>query len=67
MSRGHVLVHGLDGVGSRHVPVLLVHVVRARSRVVTNPDAKVLDLQWALLMNLTAALHQHLFTPVPAR
>lgn len=49
---GHVLVHGLDGIGSRHLSVLLVHVVCAGARVVDNPDTEVLDLEWSLLVDL---------------
>lgn len=41
----HVLVHRLDSSRPRKITVLLVHVVRARSRVVTEPDAKVLHLE----------------------
>lgn len=48
----HVLVEGLDGVGAGHLTVLLVHVVGTRARVVADPDAKVLDLLWALLVDL---------------
>lgn len=51
---GHVLVHGLDGVGAGHVAVLLVHVVGTGARVVADPDTEVLDLLRALLMNLQA-------------
>jgi len=54
---GHVLVHGLDGVGAGHVAVLLVHVVGAGAGVVADPDAKVLDLLRALLMNLQARIN----------
>lgn len=49
---GHVLVESLDGVGSRHLAVLLVHVVGAGAGVVTDPDTEVLDLEGALLVNL---------------
>lgn len=51
MSRRHVLVQGVHGVGPAHLSVLLVHVVGARSRIVADPDAKVLDLQRALLVD----------------
>lgn len=54
---GHVLVHGLDGVGAGHVAVLLVHVVGAGARVVTDPDTEVLDLLGTLLMNLQARIN----------
>ena len=49
---GHVGVEGLDGSGPRELTVLLVHVVRARARVVADPDAEVLDLQGVLLGDL---------------
>jgi hypothetical protein len=46
------LVQRLDGVGPRHFTELLVHVVCSGARVVTEPDAKVLDLQRAFLVDL---------------
>lgn len=49
---GHVLVKGIDGVRPGHLAVLLVHVVGARARIVTDPDTEVLDLLGALLVNL---------------
>lgn len=52
MPRSHVLVHGLYGVAARHLAVLLVHVVRAGAGVVADPDTEVLDLGWALLVDL---------------
>jgi len=48
----HVLVHGLDGVRPGHFTVLLVHVVGAGARVVSDPDTKVLDLERVLLVDL---------------
>lgn len=48
----HVLVEGLDGIGTRELTELLVHVVGARTRVVAQPDTKVLDLQGLLLVDL---------------
>lgn len=42
----------LDGVGAGELAVLFVHVVRARARVVADPDAKVLDLHGSLLKDL---------------
>jgi hypothetical protein len=48
----HILVQGLDGIGSRQLSVLLVHVVGTGSRVVSDPDAEVLDLQRVLLVDL---------------
>lgn len=54
MTGGHVLVAGVDGVGTRELTVLLVHVVSSRARVVAEPDAKVLDLERLLLADLQA-------------
>lgn len=48
----HIRVQGLDGIGSGQLTVLLVHVVRARSRVVSQPDTEVLDLLGVLLVDL---------------
>lgn len=48
----HIGVQGLDGIGSGQLTVLLVHVVRARSRVVSQPDTEVLDLLGVLLVDL---------------
>jgi hypothetical protein len=48
----HVLVAGNDSFAAGHLTVLLVHVVSARARVVTEPDAVVLDLLRTLLVDL---------------
>ena len=48
----HVLVERLDGVRTAELTELLVHVVRSGTRVVTEPDAEVLDLQGLLLVDL---------------
>ena len=48
----HILVERLDGVRPGEFTDLLVHVVRARARVVAYPDTEVLDLQRLLLVNL---------------
>ena len=48
----HVLVEGLDGISTGELTELLVHVVGAGARVVTEPNAEVLDLQGLLFMNL---------------
>ena len=45
----------MDGIGSSELTELLVHVVRAGSRVVAEPDAKVLDLQRLLFRDLECA------------
>ena len=47
----HVLVHGLDSLGAGQRTVLLVHVVGTGSRVVSEPDTKVLDLERPLLVD----------------
>jgi len=52
MSGSHVKVESLNSIGSCHLTVLLVHVVGAGARVVTDPDTEVLDLHWALLVDL---------------
>ena len=48
----HVLVQRLDGVRTAKLTELLVHVVGTGTRVVTDPDTEVLDLQGLLLVNL---------------
>jgi hypothetical protein len=55
MATGHVLVELLDGADARHVAELFVHVVRATSRVVSDPDAKVLQHLTLLLDDLRGA------------
>ena len=52
VASGHVGVQGIDSVGARHLTVLLVHVVGARTRVVAEPDTEVLDLLGVLLVEL---------------
>jgi hypothetical protein len=47
----HITVQRPHRVRPRHLPVLLVHIVRARPRVVTNPDTEILDLQRSLLVD----------------
>lgn len=51
----HVLVAGMDGVGSRELTELLVHVVGTGPRVVSEPDSEVLDLKRLLLGDLSRA------------
>ena len=48
----HVLVEALHGIRTGELAELLVHVVGAGARVVTEPDAEVLDLQGLLFVNL---------------
>lgn len=50
--RSHILVESLNSICSRHLTVLLVHVVGAGTRIVTDPDTEVLDLERALLVDL---------------
>lgn len=52
VTSGHVLVQRLGGLGARKRTELLVHVVRTRSRVVSQPHGKVLDLDGLLLVDL---------------
>lgn len=52
VARGHILVQRDNSVGARHLTVLLVHVVGAGARIVTDPDTEVLDLQRVLLVDL---------------
>lgn len=49
---GHVGVEGLDGICSGQLTVLLVHVVCTGTRVVSDPDTEVLDLEGVLLVEL---------------
>lgn len=62
MAGSHVAVALGDGTADGQVAVLTVHVVSSRTRVVTQPDAEVLDLQRSLLVlaldgdNLTSCL-----------
>lgn len=48
----HVLVQRVDGISSAELTELLVHVVGAGARVVTQPDTEVLDLGGTLLGDL---------------
>jgi len=52
MSGGHILVEALDSIGTRELTEFLVHVMCAGTRVITEPDAKVLDLHGLLLVDL---------------
>ncbi len=44
MTRRQVGVHLLHGAGQSDVTVLLVHVVRAGARIITQPETEVLDV-----------------------
>lgn len=48
----HVTVALSDSSRHCQVSVLTVHVVGARAGVITQPNTKVLDLQWAAVMDL---------------
>lgn len=52
MTSAHVAVALCYGTTDRQVTVLAVHVVCARTGIVTQPDAKVLDFDWRCLVNL---------------
>ena len=48
----HVLIKALNSICPREFTELLVHVVGSRARVVSQPDAKVFDLQRLLFVDL---------------
>jgi hypothetical protein len=52
VASGHVGVESLNGVGAGQLTVLLVHVVRAGTRVITDPNTEVLHLERLLLRDL---------------
>ena len=52
MPCSHVLVEAFDGIGTRELPEFLIHVMCTGTGVVTEPDAKGLDLQRCLLVKL---------------
>ena len=56
---GHVLVEALDSGGTRELTVFLVHVMCTGTRVVAEPDTKVLDLQGPLLVDLRHKMAKH--------
>jgi len=51
VSGSHVLVDGLHRSRAGEFPEFLVHVVRARARIISEPDTKVLDLERFLLVD----------------
>lgn len=53
MAGSHILVEAVHGIGSGQLAVLLVHVVGAGARVISDPDTEVLDLLGALLEDLS--------------
>lgn len=52
VARSHVLVQRLGSLGTRERTELLVHVVSARARVVSQPHGEVLHLEGLLLVDL---------------
>lgn len=56
---GHVLVEALDSIGAREFTEFLVHVVCTGTRIITDPDAKILDLHRLLLVNLRHKRAKH--------
>lgn len=54
----HVLVERLGGLSAGERAELLVHVVGTRSRVVSEPDSEVLDLEGLLLVNLLVLMQR---------
>ena len=46
MASAHITVSLGDGIGGMGGSVLTVHIVRAGSGIVTQPDAEVLDNSW---------------------
>lgn len=57
MSCCHVLVKCLYRIRPGHLPIFLIHIMRSGARVVADPDPKVLDLLWALLMYLDREMY----------
>lgn len=56
MPRCHILVQRIYRFRPRHLPVFLVHIVCAGTRVVADPYAKILDLGWATFVNLARSV-----------
>merc|ERR1711928_226664 len=54
MTGSHVTVTLGDGTSNSDIPVFPVHIMRSTSRVVTNPNPKVLDRGLILFKNLFA-------------
>ena len=52
MTSGHILIERLDGIRTRELTELLVHIVRSGTGVVTDPDTEVLDFERFLLVDL---------------
>jgi hypothetical protein len=52
VTSSHVLVQRVHGICTGKVAVLLVHVVRSGTGIVTDPDTEVLHLERLLLKDL---------------
>lgn len=52
VASGHIEVEPLDSISTAKFAEFLVHVVRSRARIITNPDTEDLDLQGLAFMNL---------------
>lgn len=52
MASSHVAIALSHSSRDGHISVLAVHVVSSRARIIAQPDTKVLNLQWASVMNL---------------
>ena len=48
----HITIALCNSSRDSQISVLTVHVVGTRTRIITKPDTKVLDLQWASVMDL---------------
>lgn len=59
VARSHVLVQRLGGLSTGERTELLVHVVGARARVVSQPNGEVLDLEGLLLVDLLKSMQRH--------
>jgi len=63
MPSSHVLIQTLDSINSRKLTELLVHVMSPRTRVITKPDPKVLDLHRLLFVDLAERSKDQSATP----
>ena len=52
MTGSHITIALCNSSRDSQISVLTVHVVGTRTRIITKPDTKVLDLQWASVMDL---------------
>ena len=51
MPRRHITIQCPHRIRPAHLPILLVHIVRPTSRIIPNPDPKILHLQRAFLVD----------------